>query len=220
MSFPALPWTNGNVATVNNISYTYSSAKGVWLKSIGGIPTTSTISSLTINNTITVNTVNGVTAIANGGTTGVGNIGTSGSTFNTVFVNTVFAKATTAQNADLAENYIADNNYDPGTVVEFGGEFEVTESNLNSTRVAGIVSTNPAYLMNSEATGNFILPIAIAGRVPCKVVGPVQKGDLLVASDNGYAIASADPSVGSVVGKALENLEDSVGTIEVVVGRC
>ena len=214
MSFPSTPWTNGNVATVNNISYTYSSAKGVWLKSIGGIPTSS-VSSLTITNTATVNTVSGVTAIANGGTTGVGNIGASGATFNTVF-----AKSTTAQYADLAENYIADKNYDPGTVVEFGGEFEVTESNLNSTRVAGIVSTNPAYLMNSEALGNFILPVALAGRVPCKVIGPVQKGDLLVASDNGYAIASAAPVVGSVVGKALENLEDSIGTIEVVVGRC
>ena len=134
--------------------------------------------------------------------------------------NTIWGKASSATYADLAENYEADRSYEPGTVVEFGGEFEITEAKANSTRVAGIVSTNPGYLMNSEAKGNFIIPIGLVGRVPCKVVGPVFKGDMMVSAGDGYAIASSAPDVGTVIGKALENLAGGVGVIEVVVGRC
>lgn len=133
---------------------------------------------------------------------------------------TIYGQSTSAKYADLAENYEADQNYEPGTVVEFDGEFEVTEAKISSTRVAGIVSTNPGYLMNSDAKGNFIIPVALAGRVPCKVVGPVFKGDMMISAGDGYAVASAAPNIGTVIGKALENLAGGIGIIEVVVGRC
>ncbi|NBR26462.1 MAG: hypothetical protein EBU08_22315, partial [Micrococcales bacterium] len=134
---------------------------------------TGSFTSVTASGQITVNSGNNATAIVNGGTSGTGNIGASGATFNTIF-----AKATTAQYADLAENYIADAEYAPGTVVIFGGEQEITTTTeSHDTRVAGIISTNPAYLMNSGCDG---LPVALQGRVPCQVKGPVCKGDLLV----------------------------------------
>ena len=164
---------------------------------------------------LSVNSGSAATAIVNGGTNGVGNIGSATTTFNTVF-----AKATTAQYADLAENYVADANYAPGTVLEFGGDCEVTISNnAGSTAVAGVVSTNPAHLMNSTAEGDFVVPLALQGRVPTAVVGPVKKGSMMVSAGNGRAMACTTPAMGSVIGKALENFDGEFGTIEVVVGR-
>jgi len=91
--------------------------------------------------------------------------------------NTVYAKATSAQYADLAEKYETDSNYDVGTVVIFGGEKEVTQSTVsNDTRVAGVISENPAYLMNDSSEGQ---AVALVGKVKCKVHGVVSKGDLL-----------------------------------------
>jgi hypothetical protein len=138
--------------------------------------------------------------------------------------NVLTTTATAARYADLAERYAADKEYAPGTVLVFGGDKEVTTSNVKGdTRVAGVVSTNPAYLMN-EAAGNDQThpPIALQGRVPCKVVGKINKGDILVCSAiHGVAVAGGDNiKVGSMIGKALENYDsDHIGTIEVVVGR-
>ncbi len=100
--------------------------------------------------------------------------------------NTFYGLATQAQYADLAENYAADSEYKPGTVVVFGGTEEITvTSTFADVRVAGVISTNPAYLMNAAATG---LPVALRGRVPVQVLGAVSKGDLLVTSSQaGYA---------------------------------
>jgi hypothetical protein len=156
--------------------------------------------------------------IRNGQANGVGNIGTVGGYFNTVF-----AKSTSAQYADLAEMYVSDANYPPGTVVEFGGEYEITiSSSSHSTSVAGIVSTNPSYLMNSTQAGEHVLPVALTGRVPCQVQGPVRKGDVLVASSiSGVAQRiGMNWQPGCVVGKAMEVIESNeVRTIEVAVGR-
>jgi hypothetical protein len=169
---------------------------------------------------ITLDGTAGITtpAILNGGANGVGNIGSS-----TTFFNTVFAKATSAQYADLAEMYVADTNYPPGTVVEFGGEYEITiSSTSHSTAVAGIVSTNPSYLMNSTQQGEHVLPIALTGRVPCQVQGPVRKGDVLVASATpGVAQRiGANWQPGCILGKAIEIIETAeIKTIEVAVGR-
>jgi len=131
--------------------------------------------------------------------------------------------ATAARYADLAERYEADKEYKPGTVVIFGGDKEITQSSkYMDRRVAGVVSTNPAHLMNSEAGNDKTHPpVALQGRVPCRVVGKIQKGDLLVTSSiPGVAIAAEDPKMGSVIGKALENYNnDHIGMIEVVVGR-
>ncbi len=163
-----------------------------------------------------VNSGNFTTAIVNSGTAGVGNIGASGAGFNTVF-----ARATSAQYADLAEIYTSDREYVPGTVLIFGGEREVTVGTLShDPRVAGVVSTNPAYVMNNSCDG---VEVALQGRVPTKVKGPVAKGDRLVTSSVQGAAERLDMSKyqpGCIIGKALEDIaDDSIQTIEVVVGR-
>jgi len=129
-----------------------------------------------------------------------------------------------SSNADLAEMYVADAAYVPGTVVEFGGEYEITATTQShSTQVAGIVSTAPSYLMNSSQSGNNVLPVALVGRVPCLVVGPITKGDCLVSSSIKGTAQRLDPEQyrpACIVGKALENYNsDQPGTIEVAVGR-
>ena len=163
-----------------------------------------------------VNSGNFTTAIVNSGTAGVGNIGASGAGFNTVF-----AKATSAQYADLAEIYTSDRDYIPGTVLIFGGEREVTmATESHDPRVAGVVSTNPAYIMNNSCDG---VEVALQGRVPTKVQGPVAKGDRLVTSSVQGAAERLDPTKyqpGCIIGKALEAIDsDEVRYIEVVVGR-
>lgn len=121
--------------------------------------------------------------------------------------------------ADLAECYQADREYESGTVLEFGGEFEVTIAEDSTRRVAGVVSTNPAYLMNRQLMGANVVSIALTGRVPCKVRGKIRKGDMMVSAGNGYARAEYSPILGSIIGKALEDFDGVEGVIEVVVGR-
>lgn len=134
--------------------------------------------------------------------------------------NTVFAKATSAQYADLAEIYESDSQYEVGTVVIFGGEKEITVSSMGAdTRVAGVISENPAYLMNNEATGQ---AVALQGKVPCKVIGQISKGDMLVTHSQhpGVARKGIDPKIGTVIGKALEEYNSNeIGTINIVAGR-
>ena len=178
------------------------------------ITSVGTLTALGVSGAITVNSGNGVSAIINGGTAGIGNIGALGAGFNTVY-----AKATSAQYADLAENYVSDSSYEAGTVLEFGGEYEVTISDTESDRVAGIVSTNPAYLMNVDLDGDYIVALALQGRVPCKVIGNIKKGDMLTSAGNGYAMKSDNKVFGSIIGKALQDFTGGVGVIEVVVGR-
>jgi len=106
--------------------------------------------------------------IVKSGTTATGNIGQSDNTFNTIFAATFSGTATTARYADLAEKYSADADYEPGTVLHFGGEAEVTLCDTDMCRkVAGVVTTAPAHLMNSEL-GGVAAAIALQGRVPCK----------------------------------------------------
>jgi hypothetical protein len=131
-----------------------------------------------------------------------------------------FTVAATAQYADLAENYTADAEYAPGTVVHFGGEQEVSICDVDMcTRVAGVVSTNPAYLMNGRLESTHVVAVALTGRVPTKVRGPISKGDLIVSAGEGYARAETLPQVGTVIGKALEDFDGDAGVIEVVVGK-
>ena len=123
--------------------------------------------------------------------------------------------------ADLAEFYEGDQQYESGWVLVFGGDKEVTTTTtFNDTRLAGVVTTNPAYVMNKDQTGIAIC-LALAGRVPCRVVGKVKKGDLLTTSATpGCAVKATNPQVGSIIGKAIEDKDyDSVGVIEVAVGR-
>ena len=164
---------------------------------------------------IFVNADNNEIAIGNGGTNGVGNIGASGTSFNVAFV-----RATSAQYADVAERYLADADYAPGTVLHFGGEAEVSQCNVDHcTRVAGVVSTNPAYIMNDSLIGDYVVNLALLGRVPCQVQGPVKRGDMMVSAGNGRARAESNPQLGGVIGKALQDFDGTEGIIEVVVGR-
>jgi hypothetical protein len=144
----------------------------------------------------------------------------SGTLTSAIFAGT----ANQARYADLAERYLSDQIYDPGTVMEFGGINEVTISqHSHSTRVAGAVSTAPAYEMNTAMEGEHVVAIALTGRIPCQVVGTIRKGDLLVASDiPGVAtvLNLKNYQPGCVLGKALEDYDsDTVGMITVVVGK-
>ena len=124
--------------------------------------------------------------------------------------------------ADLAEYYEGDKEYAVGTVLVFGGEKEVTiGSKYMDTRIAGVVSCDAAFAMYKACPGYKNL-IALQGRVPCRVVGKIAKGDLLVtATLPGVAIsAKEDAKAGTIIGKALENYDsDHIGTIQVAVGR-
>jgi hypothetical protein len=123
--------------------------------------------------------------------------------------------------ADVAEYYEGDKEYEVGTVLVFGGDKEVTTSNKQGDhRVAGVVSNTAAYVMYTACPGEKNL-VALTGRVPCKVVGKIKKGDILVtAGIHGVATVSTDPKVGTIVGKAIEDYDsDHIGTIEVAVGR-
>lgn len=176
-------------------------------------------SSLSTNGSLTVNSDNSSTAIINGGTSAIGNIGSSLKPFNVVH-----ALSTSAQYADIAEKYQADIEYVPGTVLEFGGVAEVTASTIgHSTKIAGVVSTDPAYLMNSNLEGSNVVNIALLGRVPCQVIGTISKGDCLVSSNTtgvATSMVSSEYQPGCVIGKALEDYNsDHVGVIEIVVGR-
>ena len=149
-------------------------------------------------------------------------IGSATKKYKDVYATLFRGTATESYYADLAENYLADAEYAPGTVVEFGGDAEVTQSTEHGThRVAGVVSTNPAHLMNSHCEGDNVVAVALQGRVPCNVIGKVSKGDMLVASNiPGYAVVNNTPGVGSVIGKALgDKLDGERGTVEVVVGK-
>lgn len=137
---------------------------------------------------------------------------------STAWYGTYYGVATQAKYADLAENYQGDNDYQPGQVLMFGGEHEVTIAAADTKAVAGVVSTNPAHLMNGQLRGSRVVALALQGRVPCNVIGPITKGDLLVSAGFGYAKSNNQAQVGQVIGKALENFNGAKGVIEVVVG--
>ena len=158
-----------------------------------------------------------VPAIEKTGSNAVGNIGSSSNYFNRVF-----ATATTALYADVAERFAADEVLAPGTVVELGGVAEITRAREDLTeRVFGVISTRPAYTMNGGAGDDDTHPaVAMTGRVPVQVVGVVRKGDRLVSAGNGFA-RSAQPGEATafnVIGRALvDKLDPESGTIEAIV---
>ncbi len=147
---------------------------------------------------------------------------TTSTFYLTPSTNVLNVTAASALYADIAERYEADAVYESGTVLMLGGEKEVTLATLHATTaVAGVVSTNPAYMMNSEAGTDETHPfIALKGRVPCKICGPVKKGDLLVASGYkpGHATKKQDhDSSDAVIGKALQDFAGPFGVIEIKV---
>lgn len=147
------------------------------------------------------------------------NLGISTYKWKNVYADTFVGIATTAKYADLAEKYTSDRDYEPGTVLMFGGVAEVTLAEEETSRVAGVVSTAPAYLMNSELQDNNVAVVALQGRVPCMVEGLIRKGDMLVSAGNGRAKSAENPQIGTVIGKALADFDGLQGIIEIVVGR-
>jgi hypothetical protein len=186
----------GQVSTTGNVTSNYFIGNGSQLT---GIVTT-------------YDNSNVVTLLANFGSNSISTTGN------------VTAKNLNSSNADLAEMYVADANYASGTVVEFGGNCEITATRSgHSAAVAGIISTAPSYLMNSTQEGIYVLPVALVGRVPCRVVGTVHKGDRLVSSNLPGVAQALNINLyqpGCIVGKALEEYNSvEPGVIEVAVGR-
>ena len=156
-------------------------------------------------------------SITHTGTNAVGNIGSS-----TSYFNRVFATATTALYADVAERFAADEVLDAGTVVELGGVAEITKSQDElSDKVFGVISTRAAYLMNGGAgTDETHPPVAMTGRVPVQVIGQVKKGDRLVSAGNGTARSAlpGEATAFNTIGRALASKSTSdVGLVEAIV---
>ena len=202
-----------NVLTVTSTGIVVSGTVSATTLSLSG-----NIASANVTGNITAGGLVGTLytgSIVNSGSNGTGNIGSASTYFNTIF-----AKATSAQYADLAEFYSADAMYEPGTVVSFGGDREVTLTGKDADPcVAGVVSTNPSYIMNAGIFAEFPTQVALTGRVPCRVVGVITKGAMMVSAGNGSARAEKSPAMGTVIGKALEAFDGKSGTIEIVVGR-
>ena len=220
----------GSSATVNTITSANNSTHYLtFVNSDNGSSTAETVNTdggITYNPSSNKLTVSGV---AQAGTLTDGTLSSSAGTITggvaatfsgTVTATTFDGEATSAQYADMAEIYSADADYEPGTVVKIGGEAEITQtSNHADPDVFGVISTNPAYLMNSEAEG---LPVALQGRVPVKVIGKISKGERLVASDEpgmAWALGSDDYDARAIIGRSLEDKEDGgIGIVEAVIG--
>jgi hypothetical protein len=143
-------------------------------------------------------------------------LGSGSLRYNEVYAVTFQGTASSAQFADLAEKYESDEELEAGTVVCFGGEKEITACEQEAHHsVAGVISTDPAYMMNAGAEGQYV---ALTGRVPTKVTGPVAKGDLLVSSSvKGHAKADNNAQAGRIIGKAVGSNEAGESVIEVLV---
>ncbi len=149
------------------------------------------------------------------------NLGLPTRKFDNVHANIFHGTATSAQFADLAEFYSSDVEYEPGTVLIFGGDAEVTVTDKYSdSKLAGVVTTNPGLIMNTELQGTRVC-MALQGRVPVKTIGVVTKGDMLTTSSvPGYAEVAKDPAIGTVIGKALESKSTlDKGVIEVSISK-
>jgi hypothetical protein len=182
------------------------------------ITSVGTLSSLAVTGNITAGNVSVSTGTVTLGTLTTGANTTAGTITGNFSLSA--GSRLNATYADLAEKYVADADYEAGTVLVFGGAHEVTLStDYDSHRVAGVVSTNPAYTMNNDCAGAHIATIALQGRVPVKVHGPIAKGDLMVSGADGRAVANNMARAGTILGKALENFEGGSGVIEVAVGR-
>jgi len=233
--------TTGNISSAANISGTYFLGNGSQLSGLSAAVSVTKIVngtseanigasggnlSITVGavaNVVVVDTttvyanVVSVRSIAKTGTNAVGNIGSSSNYFERVF-----ATATTALYADVAERFAADEVMEPGTVVELGGRAEITRAQHDlSNNVFGVISTRPAFTMNGGAGEDDTHPaVAMTGRVPVKVVGAVRKGDRLVSAGNGIARAATSTEITAfnVIGRSLvDKTTTDEGTIEAIV---
>ena len=211
--------SQANSATIT--AATANTASTIVLRDASGNFSAGTITAALSGNATTAGST---TTVTTGGSVTTTNITTgAAATAGTITGNWSLTAGSRMQAtyADLAEYYEGDREYAVGTVLVFGGDKEVTESTTHrTTRVAGVVSDQSAYIMNSACPG-IKTCVALQGRVPVNVIGAVAKGDMLVASSiPGYAVVDNDPKVGTVIGKAVGVKTDSDrGTVEAVVGR-
>ena len=161
------------------------------------------------NSTITGSSTPSVDYIVKTGTNGSGDIGQSANRFAVIY-----GTSTSARYADLAEKYTTDQEYDPGTVIVIAsaGDAEGTASYTTGQRVLGVVSTNPAFIMNDELDGQ---AIALRGRVPVKVVGPIRKGQPLICNQDGKGVHG--DTINSFAISLETNEERSVKLVECVI---
>lgn len=203
---------SGSDASIKNVT-----SDGDLILSVndGGVQT----SAISIDGATTNTTVSGSILPS---TNNVRNIGSTTKKFNTIYATTFSGNSTSANYADLAERFEADEVYDAGTVVELGGINEITEAIEELTdNVFGVISTNAAYLMNANAgDSDTHPPVAMNGRVPVKVIGKVRRGDRLVSAGNGFARAAREGEITAfnVIGRSLENKTTKIkGTVEAIV---
>jgi len=212
---------NANVGNIGatavvatNLTGTLQTAAQTNITSVGTLDSLSVTGNVSGGNLITAGLVS-TSSITKTGSNAVGNIGSDSSYFNTVF-----AQATSALYADVAEYYEADADYPAGTVVKFGNVTEITIANTDhDALVIGVISENPAFVMNSGLDKPHAMPVALLGRTPCLVRGVVRRGQMMVSAGGGRARAETNPAMGTVIGKALENFDGAEGTIEILVGR-
>jgi len=207
-------------STVNpgyNVNSTIYNASGIL---VNGTLTTNAQPYVTSVGTLTGLSISGLLTMSSSiaaSANGVYDIGSSGNKFRTIY-----ATATSALYADLAENYISDTVAGPNDIMVIGGNEEVTVSTIShDPHVIGVMSQNPAYLMNSGIS-DIGSAIALTGRVPVRVKGPIARGDCVVSSDMrgiGEKLDMYRYTPGCIVGKALDSIEnDSIKLIEVVIG--
>ena len=236
--------TTYNGGTARTVSYntigapstTGTNASGTWGISISGsaasATTAGTVTTAAQPNITSVGTLSSLTASGQiqGGSLRSTTLTTgSNSTAGSVTGDWTLTAGSTwnATYADLAEKYTADADYEPGTVVVFGGDAELSVTGQHASHtVAGIVTTNPAQVYNAECEageGEFVVELALIGRVPCKVIGPIEKGDLIVTSEQSGFGCKGDPDnikPGTVIGKAISAFNDGLdGVVEVLVGK-
>ena len=234
--------STGNVTSAANIAGTYFLGNGSQLTGLSlGVSVTKFVNGTTegavgvtngninfnvggVSNVVVIDTntlyasnVSVALNILKTGANAVGNIGSSSNYFNQVF-----AQATTALYADVAERFASDELLEPGTVVELGGTQEITRSlTALSEKVFGVISTRPAYTMNGGAGEDDTHPkVAMTGRVPVKVTGYIRKGDRLVAAGDGIARAAqpGEATAFNVIGRSLvDKTTPESGTIEAIV---
>ena len=220
-----------NAATANaiagaNVSGTVSSATSATSATTAGTVTTAAQPNITSTGTLTSLTVSGALDVLAGTLTADTLTTGANTTAGSITGNWTLTAGSKLEStyADLAEYYNGEEDYESGTVVCFGGSKEIHVSDVKcSNRVAGIVSTNPAYIMNQSQTG---IPVAVAlqGRVPCKVTGKCEKGDIMVHDGQGGATAWYNVATimkpGVVIGKAIaEKTNSELSIIEIAVGR-
>jgi hypothetical protein len=209
-----------NVSAAISVSRIESGTSNVAISGSGGNVTVGVAGTANVVVVSTTGIVtNGLTvpSITKSGSNAVGNIGSSSNYFNQVF-----ATATTALYADVAERFAADEVLAPGTVVELGGTQEITRSQTDlSENVFGVISTRPAYTMNGGAGDDDTHPkVAMTGRVPVLVTGAVRKGDRLVSAGNGIARAAkpGEATAFNTIGRSLvDKTGPESGTIEAIV---